>query len=87
MESFNGKLRDECLNPSWFWNLFDTERKISAWKIGYNSRRPHMKQSKVRPKRSRASERLCDRQSLCLCGASPDVTGAKDFDVFSIDFQ
>lgn len=23
MESFNGKLRDECLNTSWFWNLFD----------------------------------------------------------------
>jgi len=41
MESFNGKLRDECLNTSWFWNLFDARRKISAWKIEYNSRRPH----------------------------------------------
>ena len=28
MESFNGKLRDECLNTSWFWNLFDAMRKI-----------------------------------------------------------
>jgi putative transposase len=41
MESFNGKLRDECLNVSWFWNLFDARRKISAWKMEYNSRRPH----------------------------------------------
>jgi putative transposase len=41
MESFNGKLRDECLNTSWFWNLFDARRKISAWKSEYNSRRPH----------------------------------------------
>jgi putative transposase len=41
MESFNGKLRDECLNTSWFWNLFDARRKISAWKAEYNSRRPH----------------------------------------------
>lgn len=41
MESFNGKLRDECLNTSWFWNLFDARRKISAWKMEYNSRRPH----------------------------------------------
>jgi putative transposase len=41
MESFNGKLRDECLNVSWFWNLFDARRKISAWKLEYNSRRPH----------------------------------------------
>lgn len=41
MESFNGKLRDECLNTSWFWNLFDARKKISAWRIEYNSRRPH----------------------------------------------
>ncbi|AXC10097.1 Mobile element protein [Acidisarcina polymorpha] len=41
MESFNGKLRDECLNTSWFWNLFDARRKISAWRTEYNSRRPH----------------------------------------------
>lgn len=41
MESLNGKLRDECLNTSWFWNLFDARRKISAWRTEYNSRRPH----------------------------------------------
>ncbi len=41
MESFNGKLGDECLNTSWFWNLFDARRKITAWKTEYNSRRPH----------------------------------------------
>jgi putative transposase len=41
MESFNGKLRDECLNTSWFWNVFDARRRISAWKAEYNSRRPH----------------------------------------------
>lgn len=27
MESFNGKLRDECLNTSWFWNLFDAQEE------------------------------------------------------------
>ena len=27
MESFNGKLRNECLNTSWFWNLFDARKK------------------------------------------------------------
>ena len=41
MESFNGKLRDECLNTSWIGNLFDARRKVSAWKTEYNSRRPH----------------------------------------------
>lgn len=30
VESFNGRLRDECLNASWFRNLFDARRKIAA---------------------------------------------------------
>lgn len=41
MESFNGELRAECLNVSWFWNLFDARRQISSWKVEHNSRRPH----------------------------------------------
>jgi putative transposase len=41
VESFHGRLRDECLNVSWFWNLFDARRKISAWQREYNSDRPH----------------------------------------------
>lgn len=49
MESFNGKLRDECLNTSWFWNLFDARRKISAWKMEYNSCRPHSSLSYLTP--------------------------------------
>ena len=41
LESFNGKLREECLNVSWFQNLFDARRKISAWRTEYNEQRPH----------------------------------------------
>lgn len=41
VESFHGKLRDECLNPNWFWNLWDARRKIGAWREHYNTRRPH----------------------------------------------
>ncbi len=41
VESFHGKLRDECLNVSWFRNLFDARRKIAAWRTEYNERRPH----------------------------------------------
>ena len=33
VESFHGRLRDECLTVSWFQNLFDARRKIAAWKI------------------------------------------------------
>jgi putative transposase len=32
VESFHGKLRDECLNASWFGSLFEARAKIGAWK-------------------------------------------------------
>jgi putative transposase len=41
LESFNGRLREECLNVSWFQNLFDARRKIAAWRKEYNEERPH----------------------------------------------
>ena len=41
LESFNGKLREECLRVSWFQNLFDARRKIAAWRLEYNELRPH----------------------------------------------
>jgi putative transposase len=39
-ESFHGKLRDECLNASWFVNLFEA-LAIGAWKEEYHEERPH----------------------------------------------
>ena len=41
IESFNGRLREECLNVSWFRNLFDARRQIGAWRKHYNQLRPH----------------------------------------------
>jgi hypothetical protein len=41
VESFHGRLRDECLNVNWFLNLWDARRKIDAWRIHYNTERPH----------------------------------------------
>jgi putative transposase len=41
VESFHGRLREECLNASWFGNLFDARRKIGAWRVEYNEERPH----------------------------------------------
>ena len=40
-ESFNGKLRDECLNANWFANLADAQRAIAMWRREYNEERPH----------------------------------------------
>ena len=41
VESFNGKFRDECLNEHWFVNLVDAKTVIEAWRIDYNTVRPH----------------------------------------------
>ena len=40
-ESFNSRLRDECLNESWFVSLTDARKTIEAWRIDYNVARPH----------------------------------------------
>jgi putative transposase len=40
-ESFQGRLRDEFLNVSWFWNRWDARTKIMAWHEEYNRERPH----------------------------------------------
>ena len=40
-ESFNGRLRDECLNANWFTSLSDARRKIEGWRQDYNQQRPH----------------------------------------------
>jgi putative transposase len=41
VESFNGRLRDECLNANWFLNLADARRRIETWRREYNAERPH----------------------------------------------
>ena len=41
IESFHGRLREECLNVNWFQNLFDAKRKIAEWRREYNEERPH----------------------------------------------
>jgi putative transposase len=41
IESFNGRLRDECLNVHQFTSIADAQAKIEAWRVDYNQRRPH----------------------------------------------
>jgi putative transposase len=41
IESFNGRLRDECLNTNWFYGLEHAREVIAAWLDDYNERRPH----------------------------------------------
>jgi putative transposase len=41
IESFNGKLRDECLNANIFFSLEEARDKLEAWRKDYNFVRPH----------------------------------------------
>jgi putative transposase len=41
IESFNGRLRDECLNVEVFFTLADARRKLALWHHDYNHHRPH----------------------------------------------
>ena len=40
-ESFNGKLRDECINGEIFYSLREAQAVIEKWRIHYNTKRPH----------------------------------------------
>ncbi len=52
IESFNGRLRDECLNVEWFASLTDAQNKLAIWQDHYNHQRPH--------------SALNDERQLCL---------------------
>jgi putative transposase len=41
IESFNGRLRDECLNLHWFRSVADARQIVEAWRLDYNRARPH----------------------------------------------
>ena len=41
VESFHGRMREECLRVSWFGNLWEARCKIAAWRKEYNEQRPH----------------------------------------------
>ncbi len=41
IESFNGRVRQECLNQHWFLSLEDAQEQIDQWRLDYNENRPH----------------------------------------------
>ena len=50
IESFNGRLRDECLNSHEFESLADARARIEAWRMDYNHERPHSALGHLTPK-------------------------------------
>jgi putative transposase len=86
VESFHGKLRDECLNASWFGNLFEAWVKIMAWKEEYNEERPHSSLGYLTPRAFarriaalRSPAAPCERQ--CEERNEAEVMSSGDFGV------
>ena len=72
VESFNGSLRDECLNVNWFLSLEDARGKIEAWRRHYNESRPHTALGDVSP-----------NEFASTGGASPTRTGSARPGIFT----
>lgn len=49
IESFNGRLRDECLNLHQFASLVDAQAIIEAWRVDIYIHHPHRSRGHVRP--------------------------------------
>lgn len=73
VESFNGRLRDECLNASWFHNLTDAKRKIEQWRKEYNGERPH---SSLGYRTPEEYARVCSRLTSRMDAIPPDRPSA-----------
>jgi putative transposase len=49
IESFNGRLRDECLNDNWFMSLQEARNIVEEWRVDYNTERPHSSLNDLTP--------------------------------------
>lgn len=64
IERFNGTFREECLNEHWFVSLADAQQTIEAWRVAYNTERPH----------SRLRDRTPSEFARHLTSATPSTT-------------
>ncbi len=55
VESFNGRFRDECLNTHWFRTLAEARVVIEAWRVEYNTVRPHSAHGGLSPEEFKRS--------------------------------
>jgi len=82
VESFNGRLREECLRLNWFQNLVEARRIIAGWRRDYNECRPHSSLNYLTPAEfARRADRGKDADCVRLenaCGVYhfPTVTAA-----------
>ncbi len=70
IESFNSRLREECLNEHAFVSFDDTRSKIEQWRIEYNRERPHSSLGYLTPEEfaARAGNQASSAVARTACG-------------------
>jgi putative transposase len=66
VESFNGRLRDECLNEHWFTSVAHAQVLIEAWRREYNEDRPKKGLGGLTP--AQYAKRLIEKRSTVTAG-------------------
>ena len=83
VESFNGKFRDECLNEHWFASVAEARTLIEAWRVDYNTVRPHSALAGQTPQQFARSTEGARR----LASARADLKDTKNEDPKSEDLS
>lgn len=79
-ESLNGKIRDECLNEHLFTSLHEARQIVEAWRIDYNTVRPHSSLGYKTPAEfiaANTAEWAVGKQKSC-CNPKPPLQSAQD---------
>ena len=75
IESFDGSLRDECLNEEIFDSLADARQKLALWRYDYNQVRPHSSLGNKTPAEARRALEQSD-------GTAPGVLAQPETDAY-----
>jgi putative transposase len=73
IESFNGKFRDECLNEHWFTSMPHARAIIEAWRIEYNTERPHSSLGNLTPEEFARKNATRSKAALSLTADSKSM--------------
>ena len=76
IESFNSRLREECLNEQVFVSLEDARRKIEQWRLQYNRERPHSSLGYLAPEEFAARNRQLRSEPAARSAWPAELAGA-----------
>jgi putative transposase len=71
IESFNARLRDECLNVNLFWSIQDATEKLEVWRRDYNEKRPHSSLGGLAPAQFGGFKRTADQSMVSPASRKP----------------